>query len=733
MIDPHAPVDTSVATERDGLSRYRQALRHAPADRLRRLVEALGPWEREPGARSAPAAIADRLAEPGVVARIRAGLGHPAQLALGLLALTEPAGWPAGSLALALEALSIDADSAVRPLLESGLLASWRPAREATATPGVGPEYAMHPDVDGGHLLVHPAALEEARTLAPEGAGPPPAGAVRLARHSDGLEPLLRLAALWQRVVEAPLRQTQQGALYKKDRERLLTDPAISGPSDEALAPLNDQATLWLTLGRAVELLRDEPGSDRIIAADPDFWAEHGVHLPPMIARRWLTLEAWREVADGAAGPGGPTAAALRLPALLWLARADPDAWVALEDLAAHLTDRLRQADRISPEPRRTRGAAPQGRETARWIEAALLGPAYLMGLVAVAEEVPTARRVVRLTPSGRYALGLGPAPAPAEPFEHFLYIQPNFEVIAYRQGLNPYLIGQLSRFARWTKLGAALHLDLTPELTYSGLEGGLTTAMMLERLGRHSARPVPPGVAEALRSWADRRERVTYHVSATLLEFATRAERDQAAAGWAGDPPTLVGDRLILVADAARIPFDRFRLLGSRDYRQAPDACVEVEPDGITLSLDANRSDLFVAAELTRFAEELPSGRAPGGAGAFRRRFRVTSRTIAHWHDEGLGLAELDAWFSRRTGTRVPPAVRLLVRARTPDGDALRLVPEVVLHGHADWLDGLAQHPETARFLGERLGPTAVLVARANVDALRDALAALGITPSTE
>src|SRR5205823_200947 len=119
------------------------------------------------------------------------------------------------------------------------------------------------------------------------------------------------------------------------------------------------------------------------------------------------------------------------------------------------------------------RPAAP-GSDTSV-LEALLLGAAYQLGLVRTAEEVAGGRRVVQLTPLGRYVLALGPPPPPRPAFEHFLFVQPNFEIIAYRQGLNAVLIGAFSRFAQWSQIGAALELKLTAESIYRGLEGGLT------------------------------------------------------------------------------------------------------------------------------------------------------------------------------------------------------------------------------------------------------------------
>ena len=51
--------------------------------------------------------------------------------------------------------------------------------------------------------------------------------------------------------------------------------------------------------------------------------------------------------------------------------------------------------------------------------------------------------------------------------------MQPNLEIIAYRQGLTPALIARLTRFAAWKSLGAACTLQLEPETVYRALEAG--------------------------------------------------------------------------------------------------------------------------------------------------------------------------------------------------------------------------------------------------------------------
>src|SRR5262249_30816137 len=141
-----------------------------------------------------------------------------------------------------------------------------------------------------------------------------------------------------------------------------------------------------------------------------------------------------------------------------------------------------------------------------------LLSAAYPLGLVRAAEEPQSTRRVVQLTPLGRYVLALGPTPPPRPPCERFLFVQPDFEVITYRQGLTPRLIGNLSQFAWWSRIGSALELKLTRESVVFGLNRGWTPAAMCETLSRHSQRPLPPNVIDALMRWASRRERVIYY-----------------------------------------------------------------------------------------------------------------------------------------------------------------------------------------------------------------------------
>ncbi len=221
---------------------YRAALKRYDGARLVEIHAALGGADLGGKSARLPDLIADRLSEHRVAERLVAGLPHGSRLALGLIALAEANAWPAAGLALGLSCLGEDPGPAIRRLLESGLVAA-RPGDSFETVADY--DRAIGLQIATTTLLAHPSASNAARTVLPEGEPPPLAGPVRQVRESDGLEPILRLAAAWQRIAEGPIRQTQQGTFFKRDRERLEDDPVLAGPITDALEPLPDMTLLW--------------------------------------------------------------------------------------------------------------------------------------------------------------------------------------------------------------------------------------------------------------------------------------------------------------------------------------------------------------------------------------------------------------------------------------------------------------------------------------------------------
>ena len=279
--------------------------------------------------------IAEGLSAPRAAERLVHGLDHSARTALGVFGLAEATSWSTQGLRFILACLDINSRDAIVPLLTNGLVAlevpdavdlsTWHPHQPLENWPNT-------------TLRLCPSVLSVCRTTLPFGEGPKSVEEVRQVREADGLEPILRLAVLWQRVSEAPLRQTQSGQLYKRDRDRIEEDAALVGPIADAIDPLPDPATFWLALARGVGLMESEAGTERIMAAPASYWDDNAYHLPQMVASRWLTITHWQEQAGTQASEiqAELTLPHLRAVTLLWLAKLEPDQWCGLDDLAAH-------------------------------------------------------------------------------------------------------------------------------------------------------------------------------------------------------------------------------------------------------------------------------------------------------------------------------------------------------------------------------------------------------------
>jgi hypothetical protein len=322
----------------------------------------------------------------------------------------------------------------------------------------------------------------------------------------------------------------------------------------------------------------------------------------------------------------------------------------------------------------------------------------------------------VRLTPLGRHLLAGGPVPDLGHAFPRCLVVQPNGDVIAYRQGLTPALVGKLSRFADWKMIGPAGTLGLSPESVYRGLESGLTLGDISAFLQQHSAHAVPANVLDLLRRWAGKRERITVHTAATLLEFNAPADLDAAIAR--GLVTEKLTDRMGLAN--GEIDYKHFRLLGNRDYEAKPQRCVTFDPDGVTFTVDVAASDLLLEAELSRLAEPVP-GDGP------ERRYRITPATSRAVRDQGMTLADLDQWSTSRAGGPLSASARLLFAGSGGVPGELRRRLVLTLPSEAV-TDGVCQWPETADLLDDRLGPTAVSVPEENAAALLERLAGIGV-----
>jgi hypothetical protein len=621
--------------------------------------------------------------------------------------------WPLGSLVELMLALGVeDGLKPVFALLQAGLLFPLLPGIETTSKRAAlksFEQWLAFASPHGLQVFAHPLAMERA---VGEDLGLSALETVSVTGpvlEADGLDWPLRLAVLWQRLGEAPLRRTQQGDFFKRDHDRLENDALLNGATDEGLPGVTDAGFLAVALATVLGVVSETDGELRA-APLPTDWDEGLPHVLSALwqalpqVRGWGPLDGWRQAEQA----GNPFLSA-GLLAVLLLARLPAERWttpMAVQEwIAAHHP--FWAAEGMRPSRQRD------------WTTSYLLGLTYQLRMVQAARTAE-GTLAVRLSPLGRWVLGLADAPPAQPPFPRTLLVQPNLEIVAYRQGLTPGLITFLARIATWQSLGSVCLLQLGPDSVYRGLEGGLNFDSILQTLEKHGTRPTPPAVVDSLRTWADKRDRITVYPSAALLEFGTKEALDAALAR--GFPGVRIDDRLAVVASEASIDYTLFRLISSRDYASRPEQCVEVADDGVTLTVDVTRSDLLLESELSRFTEAVDR---PGGNG--RWRYRLTPSSMQAARDGGMNAPSLETWFQQRTGQSAPPAALLLLTADQEARPTLRrhLVLEVASEAAAD---GLMQWPPSRALITTRLGPTTLSVPEAEIEKLRELLRQIGV-----
>ncbi len=683
---------------------YRRRLQLQQPSALREILRRL---ELDPGRRTSGLAleIETHLNDQDRLAWIVAGLDLRVRAVLSLFALAESTSIPVRLVLEIFGALGLDPAKSLETLTERGLVALDPISLDRSNPSDPEPTFA------GEEASAHPLIIDQFRDLpaldCPTGATEP----VRLIREADGLEPILRVASIWQLATDNPFKRTRQGELYKRDLFRLETDPALAGPIADLFVDQTPAVTDWVLLAGAVGLLVEDPSADQWFAARSNYWSKHGVHLPQMLGLQWLLGKDRPEPLGMEQG--------VRFAALGTIAQLDPEAWVRLETLAEWFKSRVDEST---------------SKSIAEVIEKVILGTAYLFGWIRVGRIGPEDAIAVQLSDRGRYAFGLGPPPFPS-PIDRFLFVQPNFEVIAYRQGLNPALIGQLSQFANWNQFGAALTLRLTPESIDRGLASGSTATEIIQWLEQRAVRPLPEGVSASINSWAGRRERLSYYAATTLIEFADPESLEIALNQWPEESRSRlrkISELVLLVEDESTIPFQSFRIAGSRDYRKPPETCVSIESDGVTLYADPSRGDLFIEAELRRFADAIVDKPRPDAAEGLERRYRVSSASLQRAIEQGMNGPQLTSWFEDRTGGPPSSAIRLLIQAIEAESNTPVQLRKVLLlqAPSSELIDGLQEHPATREFFGDRLGPTTIaLVEKSNIPALREALKTVGLS----
>jgi hypothetical protein len=675
----------------DALAKYATPLLREVAGRLFRPRNAWTPDE-----------VRDKLLaalqDPVLIDRTLRALSTPARKVLRLVGMSRQPTWRVRGLLDLLQGLGhADGIVAIQELLAAGMMFPALPPRSVPVASF--DNWLQQLTTQTLEAYVLPLAAGRARgedLMLPDLPAEPLGTAV--VQEADGLEWPLRLAVLWQIVRTGPLRRTQQGGFFKRDLDRLRGQPLLAVAPAEAVGPVPDPDLLSLLFAVEENILLPE-GEHITSGAFPEDWslganvtaASLFAALPALPL--WDPLAGWTDDPTGSRWVGPLTVLSLALLA------DKGDNFVRVADVDSWATKMTGADD----------GAA----------QALLLGLLHQLRLVQVAKRKD--EFLVRLSPLGRALVeGAKTLPSVSPGVEHTLIVQPNLEIVLFRQGLTPALIARLSRFAIWKTLGLACTLQLTAESVYHGLEEGETLADLVAIFERHGTRELSETVLGSLRSWASKRERVLVYPAAMLLEFRSPANLDRAL--QLGLVERKATDRIGLIATEDRINYGQFRLVGTRDYLAPEEMCVEIEEDGLTLTVNENRSDLLLDSEVRRFAEPL----LPAGLDE-RLRYRMTPDTLRTGRRQGVDARNLDAWFRRRTGDPLPAAARLLLSGEeTPPLAIQNLV--VLRTPTAEVADGIASWPETRGLIAERLSGTVLAVPAELVDRLRERLAAIGV-----
>lgn len=701
---------TIVEQYRIGLAKYSEDLLVATVDRAARFSRSKRSGE--------PAEQMVRTLEnEKIVAKLIAGLTADEQIALTLLRRAPFLSWRWDHAVRLLQCSGIESPYPVlQELLACGLLWMSKPDQN-------GPLIRF--DVQDGIPLEWLPRIAVAAPLL-EVSPPPKAKGVLSPirslegwRRADGWEWPVRLAILWQRAWLSPIKRTQQGLLFKRDKDRLLTDPLLSSQTLDSLALVADPGIFVYMLAQDQGWLDPREDEQSPKAPLTQIWPSELTDVLHYCARGLVTSDSWNELgAEAPVGSFPKEMVAARFLILDWLSFLDPEEGAGIEDVAARLERVHPTWQGVGELAGPLRNPIERGRFCRRWVRQFLLGAAYQCALVEVCQ-IDSGDPKVRLTSLGRAFLGQEGLSRITERYEQTLLVQPNHQIVVFRQGLSIDLLTQLVLFAEPQTGGAALTLEITPASVYHGLESGLTTDSMLQLLSRASGRPLPGGVEQSILTWGQKRERLAIYENVALFEFSSKEDmQDAIAKGLEAEPVT---DRIALVEQAEKA-FKNLRITASRDYRLEPQPCVQCASDGVTLHVDLEKSDLMLESELQRFADPVDAAERDN-----RRTFRITRESLERAFDQGWRFESFDQWFRLRTGAEAPPSTRLLLRAL--GGLTLQAGQMLVLRAESPLVaDGLQQHPATKELFAERIGPSALLVDPNKYQQLGHALTQLGV-----
>ncbi|MFM7150362.1 MAG: hypothetical protein ACKO23_11010, partial [Gemmataceae bacterium] len=261
---------------RETLARYQESLLREVAGRL---VRPRNQWPVE----DLISRFVDTLENPAVLDRRLGDLPLESRRMVALIGHSRQSEWSLGNLIEMIMALGHeDGLAAVTSLLDAGLLfpvfdlttASSRKNQLASFAQWLGnagtiPLTVFSPPQVARRAIGVDLGLPDLSPLEKGLASP----LVSRPLEADGLEWLLRLGVLWQRVGSASLRRTLQGGLFKRDADRLSQDSLLNSTPAERLVDVPDLA-FWLFMMADLEGILQEAEGELKATALPASWEE---------------------------------------------------------------------------------------------------------------------------------------------------------------------------------------------------------------------------------------------------------------------------------------------------------------------------------------------------------------------------------------------------------------------------------------------------------------------------
>ncbi|MBX7257450.1 MAG: helicase C-terminal domain-containing protein [Candidatus Hydrogenedentes bacterium] len=335
------------------------------------------------------------------------------------------------------------------------------------------------------------------------------------------------------------------------------------------------------------------------------------------------------------------------------------------------------------------------------------------LGLVQLANE----GQLFRITGLGRFALGVGEAPAEsAESAPDALVIQPDFEVIAYLDRCSADLRRKLDAFCERVRVGQVGTYKLTQDSLYRGLRSGVAGETFIRILEAHTQRGIPNNVRKQIETWVQKAENIVIRTNCQILECSDPA----VLAEWLRKYPhaQMIGERFLLLPSGATLPNKPpVKGLVRIDYTKPIAPCLFQEP-GLRLRAPWSRTSLLLKNRLV----ELGTVNESDSGDLVLELARTALKKGVDW---GLFAAQLEALVEGALAARY----RTALRAWCGEAEPLTTHTATLLRfDDADACEAVLDMTDSMKIIEGRIGLRTLVVAKGALPALKRELQTLGL-----